>query len=185
MTGVVPPVDATGDVAVTLVTTVPPTKGTHPVAVYPSNALRSVLYRTMPCTAATGRPAVPPIGSVVLAVPGSTGLLAKANVGLPVPFPAVTVIWLAVPVRVRLAMDVPLTMASIPVPEVLAMAADMPVNWNVGLLAMPSPLVTDKPRPLVESVRGAKVDNPVFTSTPLPVVFRLAKAPVRLMLRAA
>lgn len=102
---------------------------------------------------------------------------------MPDPSPFVMEIWPDVPVNVRGAMDVPPTMASIPVPVVLAMAAAMPVNWKVGLSAIPSPLVTDRPKPLTASVREAKVDDPVLVRIPAPAAFKFAKAPVRLMFK--
>ena len=161
------------------VTALPEVIEPQPAAVYPSNDSRSVLYRIVPTPEAMDRLAVGPTGTVKPAAPGTIGLLAIAMVGLLEPLPSVTVIWFDVPVMVRLAMAVPPMMANMPVPVELAIAAATPVNWKVGLPAMPSPLVTDKPEPLVLKERAARVVEPVLATMPVPRLFTLANAPVR------
>ena len=112
--------------------------------------------------------------------PAATAVFVSPIVGLLAPLPSVTVIWPAVPVIVRLAIAVPPTMASMPVPDELAMAAATPVNWKVGLPAMPLPSVTDKPKPLVLKVRAARAVELVLATMPVPRLFILASAPVTL-----
>jgi len=113
-----------------------------------------------------------------------TAVVASPKDGLLAPLPSVITIWPDTPVSVRFAMFVPPITASIPVPDVPARAAGSPVSWKVGLPAIPLPLVTDRPFPLVASVMGVRVVAVFFTKMPVPTVFRLVRAPVKLICNA-
>ena len=142
-------------------------------------ALNVVTPPGEPFEAAVMRPWASTVKLVLVYEPAETAVFVSPMVGLLVPLPSVTVIWPVVPVMVRLAMVVPPMMASMPVPDELAIAAATPVNWKVGLPAMPSPLVTDRPKPLVLKVRAAKVVVLVLATMPAPRLSMFATAPVR------
>jgi hypothetical protein len=65
------------------------------------------------------------------------------------------------------------------VPDAPAIAAATPVSWKVGLPDTPSPFVTLKPKPEVESVLAATVVPLVLEIMPVEAVSRLPEAPFK------
>jgi hypothetical protein len=148
-----------------------------------------VLYLIIPLTGDTGRWAVVPDGICISAVPGITGLVAIANVGLPAtPSPFVIVIWFAVPVSVRVAHVLVPVLTAIPLVAKFSTANKSFANAkvNVPVVVMGDPVMV---RPAAGCVAATDVTpvlatviepTPFVTLIPVPAVIVARVNPVPL-----